>query len=599
MAKRTERELNILINARDRASAVVRSLRDRLRMSLAPAFAGLQRVGTSAFSAIAAGARAALAPLLKVAAVVAPFIALAGAIRSVTQSLRDFGRQELATRQLATALELVGANSAEALPELVRFSQELQKQTTIEDEATQELMRYGLTLGVTVREIKGATQASIGLAEALGIDQMYAMRQVTRAREGDFSGLTRYIPALRTATTEAERMAIANQVASRGFELAKDRVNTFTGSMQQLSNIVGDFRERVGEQLAPIIMRIGESIRNVIPVLESWIDRFAQAVRTGSPLWQSFADMVRNTTLAIRAVITTAFSVVVNTLGQFGVAAADTSNTVQRAFDGINRVVVKVAEFIIRAFTAAETVILDWRKAHEMATLSAAVALVKFRDDVKTLFKNVRNLLLWMGDTWLRVHLDIFRGVGTVLTNMSKNLVQFFHFVRDWLTGKKGSFEWVSLTEGFETSLKKMPAILRREQSGLQRELQRQLDDVAMSVGESFTTRLNERLGRLTPGVVESIADLVNADVGKFQGIELSDDAKKRLEQGVKVNQAGLVEARFLTGVQQRSRTEKLQEQMVKEQKLSARELGNVRGIMQQVLRQLREGQPVIVGALT
>ena len=104
-------------------------------------------------------------------------------------------------------------------------------------------------MGIADDKIKEATEGAIGLSEAFGIDTNTALKGVANAFEGNFSQLERYIPALRSASTEAEKHAILQKSMADGFQLAKDRGSSATGQMTQLANAIGDTKEQLGEAI--------------------------------------------------------------------------------------------------------------------------------------------------------------------------------------------------------------------------------------------------------------------------------------------------------------------------------------------------------------
>ena len=79
-----------------------------------------------------------------------------------------------------------------------------------------------------------------------------AMKMIANAFEGNYQMLARYIPALRTAKTEAEKMAILQEAMASGFQMATAEGETFGGRLEQLNNAQGDFLETLGQITATI-----------------------------------------------------------------------------------------------------------------------------------------------------------------------------------------------------------------------------------------------------------------------------------------------------------------------------------------------------------
>lgn len=189
------------------------------------------------------------------------------------------GIQEKAEFLLATALSQTRNETGVTLNELKKYASQLQATTTVGDETSLAVMQLGLNMGVSADQIKGATKQSIGLSKAYGIDLKASMKMVALARQGEFSMLARYIPQLRSTTDKTEQAAIANKAMAEGFGIAEAETKTYAGMVTQLTNQWGDFIEKVGFKVMPIIKELIKYISgSVIPTFERWIDNIAKAV---------------------------------------------------------------------------------------------------------------------------------------------------------------------------------------------------------------------------------------------------------------------------------------------------------------------------------
>ena len=161
-----------------------------------------------------------------------------------------FFKQDQAVKLLESSLRSTGQYTEETSQELQGFASKLQEITTIGDEASLELMQFAISAGSTAEEAKKATQQAIGMSRAFGVDLKTAMRAVTLANEGNYTQLARYIPSIRSATTEAEKAAVAETTLANAFQLAKDEALTAAGVQQQLKNAIGDTKEIFGQAVA-------------------------------------------------------------------------------------------------------------------------------------------------------------------------------------------------------------------------------------------------------------------------------------------------------------------------------------------------------------
>jgi len=200
-------------------------------------------------------------------------IAMGGALAAAgLKAAQVAGVQEAAEFKLAAALKLSNNASGISIESLKDYASKLQGVTTVGDETSLKLMQLGLSMGISAEQIRGATKDSIALSKSLGIDLTASMKMIALAREGDYNMLQRYIPALKTATTQAEKEAIVNKTLADGFKIAQAERKTYLGQIEALKNQWGDFVEKVGSAVIPVITELIDLIQNnVLPALEGWI----------------------------------------------------------------------------------------------------------------------------------------------------------------------------------------------------------------------------------------------------------------------------------------------------------------------------------------
>lgn len=180
--------------------------------------------------------------------------AVAGYVVAVKDVLSAYIAQERADIKLRSALKATGDASKETFNDFKNFASEMQKVTTVGDEATQEIIALGLRMGISTDQIKDATKGAIGLSQSLGIDLQSALKIVAQGMDGQYTMLSRYIPALRSATTESEKAAIFQKVLNDGFQEAKDITQGYIGSVEQMKNAVGDAKEEIGKVVADALL---------------------------------------------------------------------------------------------------------------------------------------------------------------------------------------------------------------------------------------------------------------------------------------------------------------------------------------------------------
>jgi hypothetical protein len=100
---------------------------------------------------------------------------------------------------------------------------------------------------------------------------------MANALEGNFEALQRVIPELKNATTEAEKMQIANDFLERGYKQQTEQLDTIQGSYDALKGRMGDAWEEVGKgiaqsgELTKAIQWAGEKVKAFGQAISDWI----------------------------------------------------------------------------------------------------------------------------------------------------------------------------------------------------------------------------------------------------------------------------------------------------------------------------------------
>jgi len=155
--------------------------------------------------------------------------------------------QQDAEIAMSSALKVTGEYTDEINKKLQDFASSIQAATTYGDEEVLKLMALQKNLGVTTNRLEAAAQMSIGLAAATGRNAESMAMYVALAEQGEYTMLNRYIPALRSAKTETEKLQVLTDFCARGFEVAKSKTETFSGALKQTSNTFGDLKEKIGD----------------------------------------------------------------------------------------------------------------------------------------------------------------------------------------------------------------------------------------------------------------------------------------------------------------------------------------------------------------
>tara|TARA_R100000750_G_scaffold58820_1_gene46804 strand:+ start:92 stop:1531 length:1440 start_codon:yes stop_codon:yes gene_type:complete len=208
---------------------LVISLNDKVSGGLSKIGGGLKKLGIS-FKAVSLAA-------------VAGFAAIGAGLAALGKA---FAEQEAVNNRLASAFNAAGESGAQAVERWGAFATAIQRTTTLGDEEIMNLVTLGKVMGVTNDKLEESTKGAIGLSKAFGIDMTASMKMVALAQQGEFEMLARYIPALRQATTEAEKQVIVQTAMANGFKMAEAELDTMSGQMEAFKGVVGDAMQEAG-----------------------------------------------------------------------------------------------------------------------------------------------------------------------------------------------------------------------------------------------------------------------------------------------------------------------------------------------------------------
>lgn len=164
------------------------------------------------------------------------------------QLISLYDADEKAVRKLAVTHQLFGENAARYVTAEKNIASAIQDEIGKGDEATIALMSRLRLYGVMPAALGDAAKATYALAAA-GMGEEQASRAVALAMQGNYTMLNRYIPALRDAQTEEEKRAAFQKTIEVGYQMAREELNSYSGSIVNLKGRMGDLGEVMGQVL--------------------------------------------------------------------------------------------------------------------------------------------------------------------------------------------------------------------------------------------------------------------------------------------------------------------------------------------------------------
>lgn len=370
---------------------------------------------------------------------------ITSAIAGLKDSVEAFNTQEEAARGMTQAQQ--------------DFASALQRSTNVGDEATLMLMRQAEMMGFTKEQSQDVTSAAIGLAEALGVSQSEALKKVAQAMSGNAGALGEFLPALRNASTESEKLAIINETVNAGLQKLNVDSQTTRGAMERAAGAFGDLQEKIGALLDPLF-RV---------------------------TYQGFAIFAETMQVALVPAI----------------------EAVNKHFGMLPITMDHVAQFIVGSITAIEVVVLNLPMVWEMMVTAVALRLEQMRADIEHIFTVVLPAYFkWFGENAFNLLQDYFNLQLTVLRNFATKLGSVFSVIFDFirsgfeggmsgLAGQLGEALSGSLLEGFEAKTQPLPEIAARQLTGAEELLATDLARMGANLAGQFNDKFQERMGAL------------------------------------------------------------------------------------------------------
>lgn len=192
----------------------------------------------------------------------------------VNDTVRAFEVQQKAIAQLTNSISNNSKLTEGSLKRIIDFTGQLQKKGIYGDEVLQEQASYLASLGLTEVQIKKTLEASANMA-AKGIMPLEgAVKNLAKTYGGLAGELGEKIPALRNLTKEqlqaGEAIALVQQTFAGSLETAAD---TLQGRTQQVQNIIGDIKEKIGTLFGVAKLSILNTIQPVLSAIDEWLEK--------------------------------------------------------------------------------------------------------------------------------------------------------------------------------------------------------------------------------------------------------------------------------------------------------------------------------------
>ena len=228
----------------------------------------------------------------------AAYFGAKGLISSFSKVIELAGIQEQAEKKLEVAL---GRTSKALLSQ----ASALQKVTTFGDESIIGVQASIAAFVDSEEAIKKATEATLDIAVAMGMDLKSAGDLVAKTLGSSTNAMSRYGIEVEGAVGSTERLeSLTNNVANLFGGQAKAQAETMAGALDQAQNSAGDLAEAIGDKLSPFVKVLAADFKSAADSLTNFIgpqqisreEQLANLLRERSKLLGQITEKTKDVT---------------------------------------------------------------------------------------------------------------------------------------------------------------------------------------------------------------------------------------------------------------------------------------------------------------
>jgi len=376
---------------------------------------------------------------------------------------------------------------------------------------TQDLLvPMGFTPGSAETMTKQIARLTVDLASFNNLQDSDVLRDIQAALTGSGEVMKKYGVIVSQAAvnqrllnngldpktaTEAAKAQARMQIIMAGTTAAQgDAIRSsgsFANQMKGLKAAFTDTAASLGAVLLPMATKVVTGIKGVL----AGFSQYAGQIR--DILGRVFA-FIGDVAASFGAAFTAIFEAIGGVFEAFGVNFSGIGSVVGAIIDAIAAGIKWFAKGVIVAVTFVESIFVNWRDTLNIVFKGAILGVVKFAMMVKHFFTEVVPAYLkWFGRNWYAIFVDMWELVKTVFGNMWENIKNFFKSIWSWLTGDGWDFEWTGLTEGFESTMEKLPEIAKRVKGPIEKALELDIAASAKNIKTYYNDKVTARLARL------------------------------------------------------------------------------------------------------
>ncbi len=206
------------------------------------------------------------------AAAASSALAALGIGQFLKESFAAFSEAEDVMISLTAAIGAQGGAVEELSKDYQEFATNLQRSTTMGDEAILTLLKTAATFDLAGGSAKKASKDAIALAAINGSSADSMMRLTAAMASGDTQRamqFARMVPQLRGVTNETQFLEKYMKLVTAGTEVMGKQADTAGGKLKQLTEEFGNFKELVGKVIADAIKPFATALTQLSIFIQS------------------------------------------------------------------------------------------------------------------------------------------------------------------------------------------------------------------------------------------------------------------------------------------------------------------------------------------
>jgi len=242
-----------------------------------------------------------------------------------------------------------------------------------------------------------------------------------------------------------------------GFEQVEAAIKAVTSQggayadgMKQLSQTTGGLWSTVTGNLKTALAELGTqiietfNIRDILASAGTWLDGLSGKIKglfsQWGPVLREFAKSMAAFFKAIWEMVSEVITAISNVFDTWlGLSDFDLAGMLEKYYIEL--------QFFFE----------NWRLMLAYTIEYWKLVLTNLWERIKNLFSNAVAVVVWFGENWRDIFVTSVNFIVTVFWNTAKNLKAIWQAVLDFIAGKGFHVDWTPLTQGFQSTIKKMP----------------------------------------------------------------------------------------------------------------------------------------------